>query len=146
MKTKNLILTICILGTLFLLAACGGGKDEGITVKSVTLAENLDSNYQPINPTTQFYPNDVIYASVEVSGTPKTGVITGKFYYYDQLISEASVDFASVNEGLIISVGQNTYVGFNLTPSASWPVDSGYTLKLFVDGVEIGSYAYEVIQ
>jgi hypothetical protein len=146
MKTKNLVLLICTLSALFFLAACGGGEDKGITVDSVTLAKNLDSNYQAVNPTTQFYPNDVIYASVKVNGAPKSGIMTGKFYYWDQLISEASIDFASTNAGIIISIGQSTYVGFNLTPSTSWPVDSGYSFKLFVDNVEVGSYAYEVIQ
>ncbi|MHB8806537.1 MAG: hypothetical protein ACYC59_03030 [Anaerolineaceae bacterium] len=146
MKTKILFLLICTLGSLFLLAACGGGKEEGVTIESVTFAESLDANYQPINATTQFHPTDTIYASVKVTGAPKTGILTGQFYYYDQLISEASIDFSTVNEGVIISFGQNTYVGFNLTPSATWPVDSGYTLKLLVDTVEVGSYAYEVIE
>lgn len=145
MKTKNLVLLLCTLGSLFLLAACGG-KEEGVVVESVTFAEGLDENYQPVNATTQFYPTDTIYASVKVTGAPTTGIMTGQFYYYDQLISEASIDFSTVNEGVIISFGQNTYVGFNLTPSATWPVDSGYSLKLLVDNVEVGSYAYEVIE
>ncbi len=145
MKTRNLFLIISVVAGLFLLAACGS-KEEGVTVKSVTLAEGLDENYQPINPTTQFYPSDVIYVSVQVEGAPKSGIMTGQFYYYDQLISEASVDFSTVNEGVIITVGQDTFVGFNLTPSADWPVDSGYTFKLLVDNAEVGSYAYEVIE
>ncbi len=132
-----IILTVCF-------SACSP-KDEGITVENVTFAESLDSNYQAVNPTTQFHPTDVIYVSVSVKGSPDTGTMTGQFYYYDQFISEASLDFATVNKSLIALIGQTTYVGFNLTPSTSWPVDSGYTFKLLVNDVEIGSYPYEVI-
>ncbi|NMC28636.1 MAG: hypothetical protein GYA45_01020 [Pelolinea sp.] len=146
MKARRTILLVCTILSIILLAACGGKKEEGITVENVTLAKNLDENYQPVDPTTQFGPTDIIYVSVEVKGRPETGIITGKFYYGDQYISEASVDLSSVNEGVIVSIGENTYIGFNLTPSTSWPVDSGYSFKLYIDNVEFGTYAYEVVQ
>ena len=117
-----------------------------ITIKSVTFAENLNSSYQAVNPKTQFKTTDTIYASVDVSGRPTTGLLNGKFYYGDQLISEATVDFAVANSGVLFSIGTETYAGFNLAPSNPWPVGSGYHLDLYVNGVKAGSYAYEVIQ
>jgi len=130
---------------LLAFSACGT-KATTITVKSVTLAENLNENYQPVNPKTQFLSTDTIYVSVDVAGRPKVGTLNGKFYYGDQLISEASLDFASVNQGVIMSVGEDTFAGFNLAPSQPWPVDTGYRFELFVNGTKFGDYPYQVVQ
>jgi hypothetical protein len=81
-----------------------------------------------------------------LAGVPKTGSINGKFYYGDQLISEAGLEFASVGQGVIYSTGNETYVGFNLSPSAPWPVDTDYRFELILNGVKVGDYAYQVIQ
>lgn len=147
MKKKTIVLFISALVVLTILAACSGAKEErGISIKSVTLAEDLDADYQAVNPTTQFSPDDTINVSVNVDGVPKSGILTGEFYYWDQLISDATVDFATVSEGVIVSIGEDTFVGFYLTPSTSWPVDTGYHFDLYVDDVPVGSYDYEVIQ
>jgi hypothetical protein len=133
------------------LAACGGGAAVAptavpISIKSVTFAGSLNENFQPVNPKTQFKPTDTIYVSVDVAGAPKTGTLTGKFFFGDQLISEATLDFSSVNKGLIFSVGQDTFAGFNLAPSQPWPVGTGYHLELDINGSKFGDYPYEVIQ
>ena len=149
MKKRSLVLVCVALAAILALSACGGGTaaaDNTITVKGVTLAENLDANYQPVNPKTQFLPTDTIYVSVDVAGRPKIGTMNGKFYYGDQLISEATLDFSTVNQGVIISVGQDTFAGFNLAPSQPWPVDTGYRFELFVNGSKFGDYPYQVIQ
>ena len=152
MKKRVLILICTALIAMLAITACGGGTASSgttvneITVKSVTLAENLDENYQAVNPKIQFYPTDTIYVSVDMAGRPKTGTINGKFYYGDQLISEATLDLSAVNQGVIISIGEDTFAGFNLTPSQPWPVDTGYRFELTVDGSKVGDYPYEVIQ
>ncbi len=148
MKTKYLVLVCATLVAILALSACGGTKaaDNTITVKSVTLAENLNESYQAVNPKTQFLPTDTIYVSVDVAGRPKIGTLNGKFYYGDQLISEATLDFATVNQGVIISIGEDTFAGFNLAPSQPWPVDTGYRFELSVNGSKVGDYPYQVIQ
>jgi uncharacterized protein YpuA (DUF1002 family) len=148
MKTKYLVLVCAVLIAILALSACGGTKaaDNTITVKSVTLAENLNENYQAVNPKTQFLPTDTIYVSVDVAGRPKVGTLNGKFYYGDQLISEATLDFATVNQGVIISIGEDTFAGFNLAPSQPWPVDTGYRFELSVNGAKFGDYPYQVVQ
>ncbi len=145
MTKRNVLFLGCLLLSVFLCMGCSS-TEKGITINKVTLAKNLDSNYQPIDPTTQFGPTDTIYVSVEIKGRPQTGTINGKFYYEDQFISEATVDLSSVNKDVLVSIGENTYAGFSLTPSTTWPIDSGYSFKLYVDDVEFGSYNYEIIQ
>ena len=148
MKTKYLGIIGAALLLLLAISACApkAADTTTVTIKSVTLAENLDQNYQPVNPKTQFLSTDTIYVSVDVAGRPKVGTLNGKFYYGDQLISEAVLDFATVNQGVIMSVGEDTFAGFNLAPSQPWPVDTGYRFELFVNGVKFGEYPYQVVQ
>jgi len=126
--------------------ATGGSSISQIVVKSVTLAENLNENYQAVNPKTQFNPTDTIYVSVNVSGKPSTGVLNGKFFLADQLISEATLDFSTVSQGLVFSIGEDTYVGFNLAPSQPWPVDTNYRFELYINESKVGDYPFEVVQ
>jgi hypothetical protein len=144
---KNTLLWLCtILVTVLLLTACGGGTTKSGEVKSVTIAESLNASYQAVNPKTQFKSTDTIYVSVDVSGRPTSGTLNGKFYYGDQLISEATLDFSTVNQGVIFSIGEDTYAGLHLTPSQPWPVGTGYHFDLYINGTKIGNYPYEVIQ
>ncbi len=145
MKNKKAILIFITVIAILALTACKPAAAE-VTVTSVTFAENLDENYQPVNPTTQFYTTDTIYVSVRLAGVPKSGSIDGKFYYGDQLISEAGLEFANVGQGVIYSTGNETFVGFNLSPSEPWPVDTDYRFELFLNGVKESDYAYQVIQ
>lgn len=152
MKKKTLVLVCAALVAVLAMTACGGGTTSsgitvsGITTKSVTLAESLNANYQPVNPKTQFKSIDTIYVSVDVAGRPTTGTLNGKFYYGDQLISEANLDFSTVNQGVIFTIGEDTFVGLHLTPSQPWPVDSGYRFMLTINGTKVGDYAYEIVQ
>ena len=150
MKKKLLVLTCLALVFSLAFAACSKATavstNNAITVKSVTLAQNLNENYQAVNPKTQFLPTDTIFVSVDVAGRPTTGSLNGKFFYGDQLISEATLDFSSVNQGIIISIGEDTYAGFNLAPSEPWPVDTDYHFELYVNGTKVGDYPYEVTQ
>ena len=128
------------------LTACGGGADVKPSVKSVTFAENLNESYQAVNPKTQFKPTDIIYVSVDIAGRPKTGILNGKFYYGQQLITEATLDFSNVNSGVLFSIGEDTFAGFSLSPTQNWPVSKDYRLELYLDNVKMGSYPYEVVQ
>lgn len=145
MKKKALVLVCAALVAILAMTACSGGT-EAVTVKGVRLAKGLDANYQPVDPTTQFFATDTIRVSVTLSGSPSKGVINGKFFYGDQSISEVSLDLAQVNLGNVIRFGGDSYVAFNLAPSQPWPVASNYRFELYVDGKKIGDYPYAVIQ
>jgi hypothetical protein len=146
MKKKLLVMLSASLIIVLALTACGAGADVKPSVKSVTFAEKLNENYQAVNPKTQFKPTDVVYASVDITGRPKTGILVGKFYYGDQLISDATVDFSSVNSGVLFSIGEDTFAGFSLTGTQPWPVSKDYRMDLYLNDGKVGSYPYEVIQ
>jgi hypothetical protein len=147
MKKNILIMLSVAMVILLALTACGGGgADVKPSVKSVTFAEKLNESYQAVNPRTQFKPTDTVYVSVDVAGRPKTGILNAKFYFGDQFISEGSVDFSSVNSGVLFSIGEDTYAGFSLRPTQNWPVSKDYHVDLYLDNAKVGSYPYEVIQ
>jgi hypothetical protein len=152
MKKKTREWVIALLFVTLMLSACAKpaastvSTDSGIVIRGVTLAEDLNENYQAINPRTQFFSTDTIFVSVNVAGQPNKGILTGKFYLQEQLISEATLDLSTVSQGVIFSVGEDTYAGFSLMPSEPWPADSGYRFELFVNGAKYGEYPYSVIQ
>jgi len=146
MKKNILIMFSAAMVIVLAFTACGGGAEVKPSVKNVTFAEKLDENYQAVNPKTQFTPTDIVYVSVDIAGRPKTGILNGKFFYGDQLITEATVDFSSVNSGVLFSIGEDTYAGFSLSPTQPWPVSKDYRLELYLDSSKVGSYPYEVVQ
>ena len=146
MKRNILIMLSAAMVIVLAISACGGGADGKPSVKSVTFAEQLDENHQAVNPKTQFKPVDTIYISVAIAGRPKTGTINAKFFYGDELITEVTADFSSVNSGVLFSIGEDTFAGFSLSYPQPWPVSKDYRLELFLNNVKAGSYPYEVIQ
>lgn len=152
MKKKTRVWVIALLFVTLMASACAKPAatttvtGNEIVIRGVTLAEDLNENFQAINPSTQFYPTDTIFVSVNIAGRPNTGILTGKFYTDEQLISEATLDLSTVSQGVIFSVGEDTYAGFNLIPSEPWPVGTGYHFELLVNGSRYGDYPYMVIQ
>lgn len=127
------------------LTACAGGAQQGIEIAEVVFAKQLSENYEPVNPTTTFYPDETVYVSVQVPGRPDEGVLGARFLYNGQLIADTSVDFADVNSDLLFSVGQDTLAGFTLTHDDPLYISPLYSVELFVDGVSVGAHPFTVI-
>lgn len=139
---KSLVLFAVMALTL---AACSGGAPKGVEISEVVFAKGLSENMEPVDPTTTFYPEETVYVSVRVPGRPKAGLLGAKFMYGDQLVAETSIDFSQENSSLLFSVGQDTFVGFNLTPDNALPISPLYTVELMLDGKSLGSYSYTVV-
>lgn len=128
-----------------LLAACGGGTTKGIEIGDVVFAKELSEDYQPVNPSDTFYPDETINVSVQIPGRPKQGVLGARFLYRDDLEAEASIDFKQENSDLLFSVGQDTFTGFFLTHDAPLYISPLYSVELLVDGAAVGKYPFTVI-
>jgi len=111
----------------------------------VVFAKDLSENYLPVNPTSTFYPEEVINVSVSIPGRPKEGIMGAKFLYMDQLIAETSVDFAVENSDLLVSMGEQTFTGFFLTHDEPLYISPLYNVELLINGISAGKYAYSVI-
>lgn len=108
-------------------------------------AKELAEDMRPVDITNQFKPTDTINISIQISGRPKEGIITTRFFYGDQLIAEPSVDLADTNSTVIFSFGQDTFVGFNLTYDDAFPISPYYYVELYVNDQFVDDYEYQII-
>ncbi|MCP4506657.1 MAG: hypothetical protein GY826_09725, partial [Fuerstiella sp.] len=111
----------------------------------VVFAERLDEQMEAVKPGNEYAPDATVYMSVAVTGRPKTGRLIARFYYREQLITEASVDFSKVNSGLLFSIGESTNVGFHLKHDNPLPISKHFRAELFDDAKKLGSYPFHVV-
>jgi hypothetical protein len=114
-------------------------------VKSATTCKSLGEHQEPGEAATEFAPEDVVYFSMTIKGRPKEGLATGKFFWRDGMIAEATADLADPNSGVIFSVGESTYAGFNLTHENPLPVSPKYHVEAFLDGEKVGDYPFAIV-
>ena len=134
---------LIVAGVVLALASCGGG--DKFEVEDVTFCHGLTENMEAVNPGSEFQPDETIYLSVTVTGRPTSGTVTAKFYHQEDFIAGADVDLASVNSGVVFSVGENTFVGYTLEHENPLPVGEGHRVELFYNGERLGTYAYRVV-
>ncbi len=133
-----------------MVAACGGGSDEPEgppEILDATYARSLGEQMEPIDPGSEFLPEETVHLSATLDGNPREGVVGVRFIYGNQEITEVSLDLAELwqEEGLIFMVGGNTLVGFTLTPDDPFPVGNEYEARLYVNGTPAGTYGFEVV-
>lgn len=120
----------------------GHGQDS--ILKQVTFCRSLAENQTPGEKVESFMPEDTVYLSVELKGRPKSGVVGCRFLIEETLIAEAKIDVAGVNKGVLFSVGQSTFAGFNLTHANPLPVGDMYRVELSLDGKALGTYPFRI--
>ena len=117
----------------------------GLEIREATFAHGLSEQMEPIDPGSDFMPDETIYLSLQIKGRPKEGVVTARFYWRDTFIAEADVDLSDVNSGLLFSIGEDTYAGYTLTHEQPFPLSDQYRAEVFYDGQPLGSYAFRVV-
>ena len=117
----------------------------GIEIVEATYAHGLGEQMEPIDPGSEFGPSETVNLSLRIKGRPKEGVIAARFFWYDALITEASVDLADANSGLLFSFGEDTYVGFSLTPDPPFPLSDQYSTQVFFNDQPMGVYSFSVV-
>jgi len=150
---RRSISLILLLALALLLASCGGSDAPDqetpakLEITEVTFAHGLDENMGPIDPGNTFQPDEPVYLAIKLKGKPKEGVVTARFMYGDQEITEASVDIAESlkEQGAILVIGGNTQVGFSLTHDNPFPVGDTYKAKVYLDGKPAGEYSFSVV-
>jgi hypothetical protein len=117
----------------------------GIEIKEATFAHGLTEDMQPVDPGSDFRPDETVYLSLQLKGRPEEGVVTSRFYWHDSLIAEASVDLADVNSGVLFSVGEDTYVGYTLTHDEPFPLSDQYRAEVFYGDQPAGTHPFRVV-
>jgi hypothetical protein len=159
---------IPILAVLVLLAAtlaCGGPEPAeptvapakpsptdtptpppaGVEILEHTFAHGLDEDGGPVDPDTEFAPDDTIHLSLVVKGRPKEGIVTARFYMHDEPIGEVELDLSDVNEGVIFSFGENTYLNFWVSNDDGLPISRAYRADVYYKDELIDSYTFSVV-
>jgi hypothetical protein len=112
---------------------------------AATFAKQLGDNQEPIDPTESFYPDETIFLSLEFEGRPKEGTVKSEFFWGDESIASAEVDFADANSGVLFSIGESTFAGFNLTHENPLPISGNYRVESTLNGEKLGTYAFAVV-
>lgn len=133
-----------VLAASLFWAAASIAAAEDALFKTATFCHGLQESQAPKDKADHFYPEETIYLSVELNGRPKTGKVATQFLFRDGVIAEAEVDVATVNKGTLVSVGQNTFAGFNLTHNQPLPVGDCYSAVVTLDGKPLGTFPFRV--
>jgi hypothetical protein len=127
---------------LALAAAAFGAEDSPL--KRATFCHGLEENQSPKGEAKSFTETETVYLSVELKGRPKAGVVSAKFMFRDSLIAEGKVDVATANKGVLFSLGQSTFAGFNLTHASPLPVGDCYAAVVSFDGKALGTFPFRI--
>jgi hypothetical protein len=161
-KAKHL--RFLLIGLLFILPAlaCGNGDEAepttapqpeaaspvpvaGVELLEATFAHGLGEEMQPLDPGSDFRPEETVYLSLKIKGRPKEGLVTARFYWGENLIAEANVDLADANSGLLFSIGEDTFAGYTLTHEQPFPLSANYRAEVFYNDQSLGSYPFRVV-
>ncbi|NOZ26605.1 MAG: hypothetical protein GXP39_00945 [Chloroflexi bacterium] len=122
-------------------------EQTALKILEATFAHGLTEEFAPVNPGNTFTPEETIYLSIKLKGTPKGGQVTARFLYQDQEIASATVDLAEERkkQGLVFVIGGNTNVGFTLTHEKPFPISDLYRAEILLNGSPAGSYEFIII-
>ena len=129
---------------LSLAAVLPAHSAEDTLLKKATFCRGLDEKNGPKDPVESFADNETIYLSVELKGRPKTGIVSARFMFRTDPIGEQKVDVATVNGGVILSIGQNTFAGFSISSKNPLPIGDCYTAELSFDGKPLGTFPFKI--
>jgi hypothetical protein len=119
-------------------------QSKAVLQKAV-FAKGLAKNQAPVNPCQGFYPTETVNLSLQFKGRPSKGIASAKFYLGNQLITQAQVDVATVNKGIIFSVGSSTFVGFTLSPTKPFPISDQYRVETFFEGKPLATHPFKIM-
>jgi hypothetical protein len=98
--------------------------DATPTIADVVIAESLDSNYAPVNPTSTYKSTDVVSISVKVMNL-KVGSEIKIIYTYEGQTQEQTSTVKNSGSG---------YFGFTFSPPESGHATGIYAVEVFLDG------------
>jgi len=118
---------------------------EDSPLRSATYCHGLNENQSPKDPAEFFRTGESVYLSVALKGRPSSGIVAARFLFRDELVAETKVDLATVNKGVVLSVGQDTFAGFTLTPNEKLPIGDNYKAEVSLDGKPLGTFPFRVL-
>ena len=115
------------------LVAAGCRPSGPLRVTTIQTGKSLNSDKSVGNHTTQFKPDDTMFASVLTDG-PGSGTIGVRWKYSGRLVSE---------ETKSVSYRDHAATEFHIQNSSGFP-PGNYSVEVFLDGQSVGKRDYRV--
>jgi len=110
-----------------------------IRIIDVILANEVDENMEPTNPTNEFSPEDIFYACVKLNYQVKGNVLNAKWYTeQNELIDETEYEIPDDY------YGGESYITFSLTGENPWP-SGKYSVEIYLNKSLYGKYDFGVV-
>lgn len=146
-RTFSLLVVSCILISTIALQGCvrvrvGGPQSATNLVSEATLAQDVDAEFKPVNPSNTFYVNaETIYLSLKLNNAPANTQVMAKMTY---LGGEAS-ELANTTMYNSSQTGQGTrYLSFAIKPPAGGFPQGDYQITIFANGKEQATLPFKV--
>jgi hypothetical protein len=133
-QRQGIIRSVVMLILLTVLAVYMALKPREPEVLSITTATALDENYQPVETTDTYSPEDTFFVSVEVIDFPPDAKLTARWRLEGDVIRETVFESEVPGSG---------FIGFVLDSSEPWPV-ARYSVEIVYEGKMIESTQFEV--
>jgi len=133
--SKKIALPIAIAALAITLMACISLKPATPEVKGLTLAKELTADYKPVKETSEFYPTEPFYCSVNVANLKKGDAVKASWFYGEELVNETTYTAEKAGSG---------YIGFSLKPEKYWPIGQ-YRVKIYLNDQAVGEKTFSVV-
>ncbi|MDY7039802.1 MAG: hypothetical protein SVX38_02945 [Chloroflexota bacterium] len=131
--TRLLIFVLSLSVLSFAILACNlaGGEPS---IESAVTCENVTDDFEPVNETSTYAPEDTFYCSVVVSNLEQGQVVTWKWYYGDEFLYEQPLTLEESGSG---------HVAAYLSNDQLWPAGD-YKVEVFLDDVLAETVTFSV--
>jgi hypothetical protein len=110
-------------------------ETSAIKVTNVDLGRNIGVDKNVTDATTTFSPNDMIYASVQTSGSSPSATVKVRWTYQDgQVVDESEQTIAPTGD---------TRTEFHISKPDGWPAGT-YKAEVYLNGQLVQSKNFEV--
>lgn len=142
-RTVSSLLALSVVAGII---GCDDDSSSNGRLGKVAFAKSLNENYEPVDETNRF-PTDAekICLSVVLKGRPRSGHLKAVFRRNGEEITSVVYDLSKTNGGVIASIGQDTVVGFTLTPTKPFPIGDRYDAVLYLDREELGKIQFKIV-
>ena len=127
----RLLSASALLGLASLACALSAGPPA---IGDVVVAKNLDEDFKPIDPTSDYTTDDTFYISVEVKDLVVGSVVEVKYKLEGEPYEESSLTADEAGSG---------YYGYKLRPNPSH-FPGSYTAEVYLDGELVETVSFDV--
>ena len=110
-----------------------------VKILEVVMANQVDENMEPLNPTNQFIPEDTIYACIKLDTKEQGNSINVKWYdSQDKLIQEEKYDITE-------NYYQPSFITFELKSEGPWQTGK-YKVEVYLNKYLYNTFEFEVTE